>query len=183
MADIIEPMGGWASHDEIYEFYNVGSGDDSNVTMDFSFSYTLDPTEEFVSCVLTSSPDVTEYGSVLNGLRVTGHIKDFFERQGINLPLSLRNRQTLGISVVNGFDSLPTDKSVDVVKFAPPAPPTGTITYTVTLTYDDITIPLLPVRNTSTKTFTQTVRGSYASWASKLQEYISNTGPYPDVEI
>lgn len=183
MADIIEPMGGWASHDEIYEFYQTGAGDDSNVTMDFEFSYTLGVNEQFVSCDVTSSPVVSDYGTEITGLRVHGRIEEFFERQGINLPLSIRNRQTLGIEVVNGFNALPNDKSVDVVKFAPPPPPTGTIVYTVTLVYDDITIPLLPVRNTITQHFTQTVRGSYASWANKLKKYISETGPFPDVEI
>ena len=178
MATIIEPTGGWASHDEIFEHYQPGAGDGTQVTMDFEFGYDLLPTETFKSLTITASPDVSGYGVSIQGARVSGYIADYFERQGANLELTIRDRKTLAITQVNGFNNLPTAGVADVIKFNPPREQQDQITYTVTLEAVDNTDPMLPVPVVVTQAYTQTIRGSYSAWAGKLQQYIRSCGPF-----
>lgn len=182
MATINEPSGGWAPHSHIYEYYVPKAGDTTKVSMDFTFGYTLLPTETFVSLTVTSSKNLAPYGTTISGARVHGRIENYFEANGAQLLLTIRDRKTLAISQVNGFGNLPTDPTgCDVIEFNPPGELSATVTYTVRLETSVPPVPpaITPTTVTTTKTYTQTIHGTYQGWANSLVTYINNSGPFP----
>ena len=181
MATILPPSGGWAAHSKVSEFYDRKAGDNTPVNLDFTFLYQLSPPEKFISMTVASSVDLAPYGVAIAGARVSGQIRNFFEKNGAVLALTYRDRKTLKIATVNGFSNLPSPTTCDVIEFNPSGSMTKDVTYTVTLVTEIPPIPpaLTPTRNTIQSTFVQTIMGSYQSWCNTLVEYINKSGPFP----
>lgn len=181
MAIILPPSGGWAAHSRVSEYYNRRAGDNTPVDLDFEFLYQLSPPETFISMSVTSSLELAPYGVTIDGTRVYGQIRNFFEKNGAVLALTYRDRKTLKIATVNGFGNLPNPTACDVIEFNPSGSMTKDVTYTVTLVTEIPPIPpaLTPTRNTIQSTFVQTIMGSYQSWCNTLVEYINKSGPFP----
>lgn len=176
MADITTSITDWDY--EIYEYYQQGEGDSSPVSIDVQFIPDLFAHELFDSFTITSEINVQPYGIVIGSDRITGSIADYFEANGAVLELTIRDRESLTITTVNGFSNLPEAGKADVIYFNPPSEQSRVITFDVTMTYMDITDPMLPVKLSLTKQFPVTLRGSYSGWAGKLRDYIRACGPF-----
>ncbi|AAQ17862.1 gp5.1 conserved hypothetical protein [Aeromonas phage Aeh1] len=181
MAAITPPTGGWEQYANIYEFYD-GAGN-LPVSHEFEFDVSLDPNEIVVSKGIQISVPIETYGGSRLGMKVVSKFVDYFERNGAIMTLRYRDRKTLEIKSVNGFNNLPSDaKTCDVIEFNPPGELTAQIVYTPTATIRKIDLqnPTLPptVYNVTAK-YTQTLHGSYQGWANKLRDYINKSGPFP----
>ena len=178
MATIIEPPN-YQSENQIVEYSTQSFGELTET--DMTFSYSLDATEALVSVSLSVTPNPFDYGISIDGLRYHGHYLDYFEKAlGVPLMLTLRDRRTLNIYQVNGFDNLPTDATTaDCIEFMPPPPQSQVFSITCTLKYKTILPPA--ITDTITKTITQTLYGSATSWGSKIRDYIHASGPFPRV--
>lgn len=177
MAAIILPPN-YSSEDQIVEFSNQSFGE--LMTTDLLFSYSIPISEEFVSFELSVTPDSTPFGITIDNGRYSGHYQDYFESKGIPLMLTLRDRTTLAIYQVNGFNNLPHDAtSADCIEFSPPPPQTQVFTITATLKFKKKAPPA--ITETITKSVTQTLYGSATAWAGKLRDYIIASGPFPRI--
>ncbi|QAY01309.1 hypothetical protein ZPAH1_orf00294 [Aeromonas phage ZPAH1] len=155
---------------------------DGETQVDSTFSYTLTPSEQFVSFVVTPSEDLSPDGILLDGNRLHGHVNDYFDGK-VDLVLRYRDRTTLQITQTNAFANLPEPSTCDLVAFDPPSELKRVVTYTQTLVYDDITVPTLPVRNTIQKVETMTIIGSFDGWVAKFRAYVNSSGPFPKLGI
>lgn len=155
---------------------------DSDTQIDSTFSYTLLPTDSLVSFTIVPSEDLSSDGLYLDGNRLHGQVKDYFDGK-VNLVLKYRDRTTLQISQTNSFSSLPNPSTCDLVAFIPPNELKRVVTYTQTLIYDDIIVPTVPVRKTLTRVETMTIHGSFDAWVTKFRAYVQSSGPFPKLEI
>ncbi|MGL6228676.1 MAG: hypothetical protein ACRC3J_05650 [Culicoidibacterales bacterium] len=177
MATIILPPN-YSEQDEIIEFSNQSYGE--LMVTDMLFSYKLDATEKMVKFGLTVTPDPTEYGITIEDGHYFGHYQDYFEQNGANLFLTLRDRKTLEIFQVNGFKNLPKDPTTaDCIEFQPPPPQKQVFTIKCSLTFQSTVPP--GVTETITKSITQTLYGNSTAWAGKLRDYIFESGPFPGI--
>ncbi|ADM80177.1 hypothetical protein phiAS5_ORF0334 [Aeromonas phage phiAS5] len=182
MAVITEPQGGWQQYSNIFEFYE-GAGD-LPVHHSFEFDVSLEPNEFIVSKGIQASVALETYGGSRQGMSVVSKFVDYFERNGAIITLKYRDRKTLEIKTVNGFNNLPDPKTCDVIEFTPPNELTAQIIYTPIATIRTIdpanpTAP--PVISTVRANFTQTLHGTYQGYANKLVDYINKSGPFPRI--
>ncbi len=183
MATITPPIGGWDQYANIYEFYE-GAGA-LPVSHEFEFGVSLDPGESIASKSVQISIPIETYGGSRLGTKVVSKFVDYFERNGAVMTLKYRDRKTLEIKTVNGFNNLPADaSSCDVIEFNPPGELTAQIVYTPTATIRKIDLlnpALPPTVYIVTAKYTQTLHGTYQGWANKLVDYINKSGPFPRI--
>ncbi|AUE22731.1 hypothetical protein Ah1_00213 [Aeromonas phage Ah1] len=184
MANIVDPLGGWEQYANIYEYYE-GAGN-LPVRQTIEFGANIDPlTEVVLSVRVDVNVLIEDYGGSRRGLLVEPKFVDYFEKNGAKFTIKYRDRKTLEIKTANGFSELPFDpKTCDIIEFNPPGELSAQIIYKPTITYRkyDPLNPGLPgtVQNTS-KTYIQTLHGSYQGWANKLKDYINKSGPFPRI--
>ena len=181
MAQLILPI----DNTFVYEYHTGGQ---TPVTTFLQFDYELSGDETFVSFAISASPDPRSVGIVISNTNKTysGKYENYFELiKQIPLLLTLRNRTPPHvIYTVNGFASLPADPTTaDCVRFEPPSELVDVVTITATLTYKrprpsgsgpDETVAI-------SDSITQRVLGTYSAWGTKLQNYISASGPFPSI--
>lgn len=151
-------------------------------TIDAVFTYTLEENETVVEFTIEPSEDLSQYGLVLEEDRLVGMVNDYFDGN-VDMTIMYRDRKSLEIGSVNGFNLLPDPKTCDIFKFDPPSELKKVFSYTITLEYADNTNPQIPVKKKVTDTVSFTLYGSFDVFVRKLTKFVADSGNFPKLEI